>query len=288
MHDLLLDETTNVAELPQFSDRKTTRVVDGNNMTGFFVNDFVYDELMQLRLKQRLTFRTDLFDGYFSIPSFDQIMQLAQQNYNSTQRTVGIYPELKHPSYFHSFGFEMEDMFLRSLTAGGYQVQGADVPNDLTKVLPVVVQCFEENSLRYIKEKSSIARIFLVETSGPAFWSNNSNLAHIAEFANAVGPEKSDLGAPKYSSGLAIMKNLHAHNLRAHPWTFRADDGILKKFHNDFATENMYFYCCLGMDGLFTEFPDRSRESIDMMHNYTAWSASQGSASRCIIDCSAY
>ncbi len=293
MHDLLLDETTNVADLPQFADRKTTRVVDGQNMTGFFVNDFLYSELEELRLKQRLTYRTTLFDGYFTIPTFDQIMALAQQNYNTTKRTVGIYPELKHPTYFKNLGFAMEDMFLDSLTKGGYEVYGDKVPNDLSKVVPVVVQCFEADSLKYLKEKSTLPRIYLVNKMGSSFWTNKSNVAKISEFANGVGPEKSDLGTPAFATGQSIMANLKEYNLHAHPWTFRADNGILSKFKGNFATENMYFYCCLGMDGVFTEFPDRSRESIDLMKNYTAWNNAQGRQSTatvplCVIDCSAY
>lgn len=290
MHDLLLDETTNVADFPQFADRKTTRVVDGQNMTGFFINDFLYSELQELRLNQRLSYRTKLFDGYFTIPTFDQIMALAQQNYLSTKRTVGIYPELKHPSYFKSFGFAMEDMFLESLVKGGYEVYGEQVPNDLSKVVPVVVQCFESQSLKYLKEKSTLPRIFLVNEVGAAFWTNKDNVAKIAEFANGVGPAKGDFGTPAFTTGQTIMSNLKEFNLYAHPYTFRADNGILKKFGGNFATENMYFYCCLGIDGIFTEFPDRSRESIDLMKNYTAWNNAQTTAGTplCVINCSAY
>ena len=54
LHDLLLDSTTNVASFPQFEDRKTTKEIEGLNMTGFFVDDFLLEELKLLRLRQRL------------------------------------------------------------------------------------------------------------------------------------------------------------------------------------------------------------------------------------------
>jgi glycerophosphoryl diester phosphodiesterase len=74
MHDLLLDDTTNVASYPEFADRRTTKVVEGSAMTGFFVDDFSYAELQKLRLKQRLEGRSTLFDGLFTIPSLSEIM----------------------------------------------------------------------------------------------------------------------------------------------------------------------------------------------------------------------
>ncbi len=56
-----------------------------------------------------------------------------------------------------------------------------------------------------------------------------------------------------------------------------------------FCTDGILFGFVLGMDGLFSEFPDRSRESIDMMHNYTQWTTpSQLQQQPCPIDCTKY
>ena len=43
MHDLLLDDTTDIAEHSEFADRNTTKLVDGKDMTGYFVNDFTVE-----------------------------------------------------------------------------------------------------------------------------------------------------------------------------------------------------------------------------------------------------
>lgn len=268
MHDLLLDDTTNVASLPQFADRKTTKIVDGVPTTGYFISDFLYSELQQLRLKQRLKQRTKIFDNFFTIPTFDEIMALAQSSFSSTNRTVGIYPELKHPSFFKSLGFAMEDMFLESLQKGGYQVTGDDVPHDLKQVVPVVIQCFEEETLKYLKTKTNIP---LIQLLNQHYKWTQENVNMLASYANGVGPEKSDFSNPSYKDGKAIVDMIHAAGLRMHPWTFRADMDIEPKFKGDFNEQNIYFFCCLGIDGGFSEFPDRTRESLDLISNYTAW-----------------
>lgn len=244
-------------------------------MTGFFVSDFLFSELQEVRLVQRLPERTKLYNGLFEIPTFNSIMELAQSYYASSGRTVGIYPELKHPSFFHSLGFEMEDLLLEALVAGGYEVFGADVPRDLNQVLPVVIQCFEPPSLQYLATKTKIPLILLLEAQKTSFWTDK-NMASIAAYASAIGPEKKVFGASPYSEAMDLIGTVRKAGLKLHPYTFRADRDIVARFNKDFNLELMYYYCCLGMDGLFSEFPDRSREVLDVMGNYTQWFHASG------------
>jgi glycerophosphoryl diester phosphodiesterase len=74
MHDLLLDETTNVASLPQYVDRYTTKTVNGVNMTGYFVSDFLFSELQTLRLLQRIGGRSTFFNDLLLIPRSVKVM----------------------------------------------------------------------------------------------------------------------------------------------------------------------------------------------------------------------
>eukprot|EP01037_Dinobryon_pediforme_P045344 gene45344-57775_t len=154
-------------------------------------------------------------------------MALAQSSFASTNRTVGIYPELKHPSFFKSLGFAMEDLFLESLQKGGYQVTGDDVPHDLKQVVPVVIQCFEEETLKYLKTKTNIP---LIQLLNQHYKWTQENVNMLASYANGVGPEKSDFSNPSYKDGKAIVDMIHAAGLRMHPWTFRADMDIEPKF----------------------------------------------------------
>ena len=89
MHDIMLDDTTNVADSPQLADRKATKMVDGVPTTGFFVSDFMFSELWELRVKQRLsTIRTQIYDNIFTIPTLDEIMSLAPSSFASTNREI--------------------------------------------------------------------------------------------------------------------------------------------------------------------------------------------------------
>lgn len=117
MHDLLLDHTTDIINFPEFLDRVTTRFVDGLNVTGYFIDDFTQLELERLTLRQRINGRSLNFDGIYKIPFFSEVMNLAQKHYNMTGRTVGVYAEIKHPSYYssrHGAHF-MEDLLLAAL-----------------------------------------------------------------------------------------------------------------------------------------------------------------------------
>jgi glycerophosphoryl diester phosphodiesterase len=120
MHDLLLDDATDIIKFPEFADRVNTRFVDGLNMTGYFIDDFTQSELEKLTLRQRISGRSLNFDGIYKIPSFSEVMNLAQKQYNITGRTVGVYAEIKHPSYYnfrHGAHF-MEDLLLIALEEG--------------------------------------------------------------------------------------------------------------------------------------------------------------------------
>lgn len=89
MHDLLLDDTTNVADVSIYKNRISTKVIDGKNLTGYYVSDFLYSELQILRLKQRLNGRSILYDGLFQIPSLEMIIQLVQKYYYQTKKLTG-------------------------------------------------------------------------------------------------------------------------------------------------------------------------------------------------------
>src|SRR5574343_1819520 len=65
-HEGVLNDTTNVALLPQFANLLTTKTIsgfDGNTtITGWFAEDFNLYQLKELRSKQRLAFRPSTFN----------------------------------------------------------------------------------------------------------------------------------------------------------------------------------------------------------------------------------
>ena len=115
-HENEISGTTDVADHPEFADRRTTKTIDGRAVTGWFTEDFTLAELRTLRAKERLP---DLrpantaFDGLYQVPTLQEVIDLAKR------AGVGIYPETKHPTYFDSIGLSLEEPLLATLRANG-------------------------------------------------------------------------------------------------------------------------------------------------------------------------
>jgi glycerophosphoryl diester phosphodiesterase len=287
LHDVILDNTTNVATFPEYADRKAAKLVDGVNMTGFFVSDFLLSELKSLRLLQRIPQRTKLYNGMFQIPTLTEVIKLVQDNFNRTQYTIGMYIEMKHPSYFHELGYAMEGMLLSDLHNAGYNVYKDHVSNNLFQVNPITLECFDDNSLRHLNKVTDLPLVQLVEKQPTTFWTTG-NMQNIAIYADAVGPEKSYFENLSYSDALQAVDMIYSVGLRMHPWTFRADQDIGSMFQGDFQLEEIYLYCCLGIDAVFSEFPDRTRETLKVLRDFTELAPrAPGSTNTCPIDCNA-
>jgi glycerophosphoryl diester phosphodiesterase len=104
-HENEIGGTTDVSSHPEFASRKTTKVIDGVPVTGWFTEDFTLAELKTLHARERLPAlrpNNTAFDGVYEIPTFDEVLKLAKR------AGVGVYPETKHPSYFDSIGLSLE------------------------------------------------------------------------------------------------------------------------------------------------------------------------------------
>src|SRR4051812_28763327 len=115
-HENEISGTTDVENHPEFAGRRTTKTIDGVKVTGWFTEDFTLDELRTLRAEERIPdLRPDntAFDGLAQIPTFDEVIELAQKY------GVGVYPETKHPSYFDSIGLSLEEPLLATLKRHG-------------------------------------------------------------------------------------------------------------------------------------------------------------------------
>lgn len=254
LHDNTLDETTDVRSHPEFADRER----NGK----FYVYDFRLEELKTLRLLQRITERTTIYNGIFSIPTFSELLDLVQENYrNNGGKTIGIYPELKNPALTNKmFNVSMEKMVLDQLSAYGYKIKG--VSQDLHLVQPVVLQSKEEESLITLRKMTDIPLQQLMNSDYE--WSSEL-ISKFSTYAQGIGPDKNFL----YGSNLDLeaardrVTMVHDAGLVLHPYTFRREAKYVDDmFGNDADVEAAYFYCCLGIDAVFTEFPDRIRQTI--------------------------
>jgi glycerophosphoryl diester phosphodiesterase len=256
-HENEIGSTTNVAA--HFPDRKRTVVVDGDTITGWFVEDLTLAELRQVRAKERLPQRSHANDGKFLVPTLDEVLALVRRREKETGRTIGVYPETKHPTFFRSIGLPLEDRLLGVLGAHGFR--GRDDA--------VFIQSFEVGNLRALKARTPIRLIQLIndggvspETGGRPYADlvTPAGLRDVATYAFGIGPAKA-LVQPVGRDGslgeaTTLVRDAHAAGLAVHVWTLRSDAMFLPKaYHGDAGAEWRRF-AALGVDGMFGDFAD--------------------------------
>ena len=157
-HEPNMINTTNVKTLPQFASRRRTATVDGAAEDGFFASDFTLAEIKQIRAVQAFGERDQGFNGRYMIPTLDEIILLAKRKSAEEGRTIGIYPETKHPTYHQNLGLPLEDRLLAVLQRHGWNHRGA----------PVFIQSFEQANLKYLRGKTSVRLIQLIDADDVA------------------------------------------------------------------------------------------------------------------------
>lgn len=270
-HENEISETTDVADHPEYANRKATKRIDGKEVTGWFTEDFTLAELKTLRAKERIPkLRGTANDGKFAIPTFEEILDLLARVNKGRAHRVGVYPETKHPSYFAAIGLPHEGPMLALLDRYGYRGRAA----------PVFIQSFEVGNLKAIRAKSDLPLIQLMDGEGGpaddpkssyAAMATPAGLKAVAAYADGIGPNK-DMVIPSGALGTlgeptSLVRDAHAAGLKVHPWTFRRENyflpfadkgGINPAGHGDLAAE-IRVYLKTGIDGLFSDNP---REAV--------------------------
>ncbi len=265
-HENEISGTTDVADHREFSDRKATKTIDGESVTGWFTEDFSLAELKTLRARERIPLlrpANTAFDGKDSIPTLDEIIALAKSATNRTGRTIGIYPETKHPSYFQGLGLPLEPVLLAALAKAGWTHADS----------PVFIQSFEVGNLKALRSRTGVRLIQLIDkdmsADGVSYDAmvTPAGLKAIAAYANGIGPSRdriiprSVLG--KLGTPTSLVADAHAAGLRVHPWTFRPENfylasgfrkGINPRTRGDLVGE-IRRYLETGIDGVFSDLP---------------------------------
>ena len=266
-HENEISQTTDVALRPEFENRLTTRQIQGQAVSGWFTEDFTLEELKTIRCRERLPkLRPESvkFNGQESIPTYQEVLDLAKSESARLKRVIGTYPEMKHASYFTGIGLPMEGRLADILKK-----------NDLdSPSAPVFIQCFDILPLKTIMTMCKAPRIQLVSPSGgptdvTITYKNMvsaSGMKTIAAYAQGVGPEYT-MVIPTVDGGLgpatALVSDAHAAGLAVHPWTVRAENAFLPPklrtgtdpmVHGDVDALYHALYAA-GVDGLFSDFP---------------------------------
>ncbi|HEY9694356.1 MAG TPA: glycerophosphodiester phosphodiesterase [Oculatellaceae cyanobacterium] len=295
-HENEISGTTDVANRPEFADRFTTKTIDGRSVSGWFTEDFTIAEIKTLRAKERLPFRDQSYNGLYEIPTLQEVIDLAKQKSLETNRTIGIYPETKHPTYFDNPAYvntvapgpaslSLEEPLVDLLTANGYTTPDA----------PVFIQSFEVGNLQLLNSLTDVPLVQLFDAStakpydfvvsgDPRTYGDlvtPTGLSNISDYANGIGPWKRLIipantvdnngdGQPDDLNGDGIITDADqplqaptslvddAHNvgLLVHPYTFRNEDRYLAPDYNGNPALEYEQFFALGVDGLFTDFPD--------------------------------
>ncbi len=274
-HENEISETTDVAARPEFAERRTTKTIDGRPVTGWFTEDFTLAELRTLRARERLPAlrpASAAFDGQEQILTFQEVVDIARAGSARTGRTIGVAPELKHPTYFLSIGLPMEPPLIAALADNG--LMAADSP--------VLIQSFEVDVLRSVDQATNAPLLQLMSPVGGPFdrpgttyaaMARPKGLAEIATYADAIGVE-TGLIYPRDASGAAptattLVDDARVAGLKVVVWTFRAEDVFLPvEFRGgedhgigDMAGWLRRFYG-LGVDAVFTDHPAIAIEAL--------------------------
>jgi glycerophosphoryl diester phosphodiesterase len=275
-HENEISGTTDVADRPEFAARRTTKTIDGTTLTGWFTEDFTLAELKMLRAKERLPQarqENTIYDGRFEVPTLAEILALRAELSNELGRTIGVYPETKHPTYFQSIGLPLEAPLV-----GQIRRAGLDHPR-----APIFIQSFELTNLIALRERDGVKAplVFLTSATGAPYdlmaqgdprtyadLTTPAGLRSVARWVNGLGPEKSQViprqGDGTLGSPTSLVQNAHAAGLRVHPYTFRNENTFLPVDYRlgsdptDYgrAVDEQVAFLQTGIDGLFTDNPD--------------------------------
>ncbi|MDJ1132302.1 glycerophosphodiester phosphodiesterase [Streptomyces iconiensis] len=271
-HENDITATTDVSEHPEFAGRKTTKKVDGAELTGWFTEDFTLKELKTLRAKERIPKQRQhntLYDGRWDVPTFEEVLDWAEEQGKRRGRRVWLHIETKHPTYFRKLGLGLEKPLARLLRRYGRHRAGS----------PNFVQSFEPSSIQKLAELLDCPGVVLLSGLASRPWDfveagdprtvadlvKPDGLKWIARFARGIGPTL-DLVIPRKPDGTlgeatTLVRDAHAQKLVLHPYTMRNENSFLPVDFRKGSDPNAYGdafgafrrYFETGIDGIFSD-----------------------------------
>ncbi|SEH69565.1 MULTISPECIES: glycerophosphodiester phosphodiesterase family protein [unclassified Leifsonia] len=293
-HENEISGTTDVAGHPEFADRRTTKEIDGVALTGWFTEDFTWDELSTLRARERipaLRQNSSTFDGHYPLLRLRDLLELIERAGEAPGRSPGLVAELKHATYFEAAGLPLDELLLAEFAEAGW----SDRPG-------VVVESFERTVLGQLHARGFRGRrVYLLEGAGapadrvaalgssaPGYDSDltlrglyalGSAAASPGDRVDGISVETSQvLSSGSVSVALfgeddaaevgAVTSDLvdlaHSAGLAVFCWTLRPENGMLPPEFRTGGPEAEWgdwrrFFSILlhsGVDGVFADHPD--------------------------------
>jgi glycerophosphoryl diester phosphodiesterase len=267
-HENDLSVTTNAINNPEFASRGRTKAIDGGTVEGIFSEDFTLTEVQTLRARQRFPFRDHSHDDRFLIPTLDQVLEWKR----GQSRSIAVFIEIKHPTYFASLGLDPAKLIVRALAI-----------HDLRSVdAGVVLMSFETHVLRELRRQTNVPLVQLLDApqARPFDWESHNiprtyadlitpeGLVEIANYADGIGPWKRLIvpssqndadGSAHNALGLAqptsLVHDAHTLGLFVCTWTFRDEPQFLASPYAGNPAAEYRQFAGLGVDGLVSDFP---------------------------------
>ena len=237
-HDPYLSSSTDIADRPEFADRRTERF----GRADWWVADFTAAELRTLNARQVMDDRSDDYDDQFGVLTFEDFLDFVSGEEILCDCVIAIEPEVKNPAEYAAMGLDPLPVLLAALEARG--LAGPDAP--------VVIQSFDPAFLRRLRPETALPLAMLY--AGPAedgYDADGLTLPEIAEFADGVGAFKGVLINPDGTS-TGYLEAAHALGLDVHVWTVRDDRTPIT---GETVEDELAALYRLGVDAVFTDHP---------------------------------
>ncbi|PVE97361.1 glycerophosphodiester phosphodiesterase family protein [Microbacterium sp. TPD7012] len=268
-HENEISGTTDIARHPEFADRKTTKRVDGQALTGWFTEDFTWAELSTLRGRERLPevrASSASFDDSQAILRLRDVLDIVREGSAEHGREIGVVLEVKHATYFASIGLDLAPLIERELRDAGW----ADGE------LPLIIECFESTVLGQLRARGiSASYVYLIEAAGRPYDLLVAEGKQALTYKATVTPHGLDELVGKVDGisvnkkmllarGSTIVPDAHARGLKVFTWTCRPENAFLaaefrgpggKGAFGDYESE-WGVIARSGVDGVFVDHPD--------------------------------
>lgn len=276
-HENEISTTTDVADHPRFADRRTTKTIDGAEHTGWFTEDFTWEELSTLRCRERLPQlrpASATFDGEQRVLRLRDVLDIVRAGSLELGREIGVVLEIKHATYFGGLGFDLPTLIAAELADAGW----ADGK------LPLTIEAFESTVLTQLRALGIPGRyIYLLEAAGRPFdlitslgrdaptykqTVSPAGLDRLVGAIDGISVDKRMILAPdrlgRTAGPSSVVADAHARGLKVFTWTCRPENAFLiaqfchgrdRAAFGDYESE-WQIIADSGVDGVFVDHPD--------------------------------
>ncbi len=279
-HENEISSTTDVATRPDLAERRTTKSIDGERLTGWFTEDLAWDELATLRCRERLPGirpASAAFDGEDPVLRLWDVLDLVRVASVAQRRRIGVVLEIKHATYFAGLGWDVAELVATELRAAGWD-DGR---------MPLIVESFESTVLADLRRHGIPASyVYLLDAAGrpwdrvaaqgraaPTYaqTAQPDGLDRLVGAVDGISVDKRMILAPGGSGRVGgpsrVVADAHDRGLRVFTWTcrpenlflepqFRADGGpaAFGEYESEWAVLRD-----ADVDGVFVDHPDLGR-----------------------------